>query len=266
DENGLLLKGDILGFKFIKQQSGELFRQFRERPLDDIIFSFSIPASGIEEKENLRSLKLRIKGLPSDFKQEELCFFNQDTVRTGDSLTVAIEKTAPQNTLDIPLGRDILDEFSIKETLMREESQKLHKVALSVIGDETNIVKIVERLHSWIDKNIEKTPTFSLFNSSDVLQMKQGDCTELSILLVGFLRSLGIPSYVNIGLVYQDQRFYYHAWPSAFIGEWIDTDPALSQLIADATHIKLLKGVENQTKLLQFLGGLSIEIVETEYE
>jgi len=266
DDNGMLLKGEVLGFKFLKQEPHSLFTGIKEKPPGDLIFSFSIPSPAIPEKEKLRSLKIEIRGLSPDFDPRHLTFYNQKAAKEKESLILDIEKTAPQRILDIPINREVLQRFSIEERLAKEDSQKLREVAVSVVSEEENILKIVEKLHSWIDVNIEKIPTFSLFNSDDVLKLRQGDCTELSILLVGFLRSLGIPAYVNIGLVYQDGRFFYHAWPSVFIGEWIDTDPALSQLIADATHIKLLKGVENQTGLLKFLGGLKIEVLEARYD
>ncbi|RKY36582.1 MAG: transglutaminase domain-containing protein, partial [Candidatus Omnitrophota bacterium] len=102
----------------------------------------------------------------------------------------------------------------------------------------------------------------SLPNTLDVLEIKEGDCGELSALLVGFLRSVGIPSYVNIGLVYNKGKFFYHAWPSVFVGEWIDTDPAFNQLIADPTHIKLLKGLESQFQISKIIGNVKIEILE----
>jgi hypothetical protein len=67
---------------------------------------------------------------------------------------------------------------------------------------------------------------------------------------------------VNIGLVYEEGRFFYHAWVSLYVGEWIDTDPALNQLIADPTHIKLLKGFKDQFEIFKIIGKLQIEIID----
>lgn len=113
-----------------------------------------------------------------------------------------------------------------------------------------------------MNENIKKVPSITIPNTLDVLKLKQGDCGELSALMAGFLRSLGIPAYVNIGIVYNEGRFFYHAWISAYVGEWIDTDPALNQLIADPTHIKLLTGLENQFELFKIISKIKMEILD----
>ena len=80
--------------------------------------------------------------------------------------------------------------------------------------------------------------------------------------MIAMLRSQEIPSYVNIGLVYSEGRFYYHAWPSVYVGYWIDTDPALGQIIADVRRIKLLKGFNSQFELFKVIGKIKVEIID----
>ena len=267
DERGRLLKAKFLGFEFLKEKPSSLFRKISFSSQTDLILSFSIPVVGILNKDKLTSLEIKIKGLPWDYEARSLNFYNQQVInKEGSDLILRIRRPKPKKILKIPLKEEVLKKAKIKEDYLRESSLKIKKLALSIVGEEKDILKIIKKLFSWIDRNIRKIPTFSLFDSEDVLELKQGDCTELSLLLVSFLRSLGIPSYVNIGLVYQDGRFFYHAWVSVFAGEWIDVDVALSQTIADATHIKLFRGIENQTKLLNFLGNIKIEILKAFYD
>jgi len=57
--------------------------------------------------------------------------------------------------------------------------------------------------------------------------------------------------------------FYYHAWPSVYVGEWVELDPTLGQKTVDATHISVVKGeIADQLKLLGLMGQVSVEIVE----
>lgn len=74
--------------------------------------------------------------------------------------------------------------------------------------------------------------------ASQVARSLEGDCTEVSILLVALLRSLGIPARVASGYVYVDEhmgaspQFAMHSWTQALMdGRWVDLDAALPQPI-----------------------------------
>jgi transglutaminase-like putative cysteine protease len=115
----------------------------------------------------------------------------------------------------------------------------------------------------WVYKNIEKKPTISIPNALEVLRIKQGDCNEHTTLYTALARSAGIPAKIDIGLVYSKGGFYYHAWPEAFVGEWVSLDPTLNQFPADGTHIKFIEGdLDKQVEILSIVGRLSIEILE----
>ena len=58
--------------------------------------------------------------------------------------------------------------------------------------------------------------------TGEVLETKEGDCTDKSILLVSMLKNAGIESYVVYGKKIED---YSHSWVSAKIeGKWIQMD------------------------------------------
>ena len=64
------------------------------------------------------------------------------------------------------------------------------------------------------------------------------------------------------GLLYNDNRFFYHAWAECFIGRWVAIDPLMNQVPADATHVKLVAGdLSEQISLLKVIGRLQIEIL-----
>jgi transglutaminase-like putative cysteine protease len=74
---------------------------------------------------------------------------------------------------------------------------------------------------------------------------------------------MNIPARINVGLVYQDGKFAYHAWPQAWVnGRWYLFEPTFGQFPVDATHIKLLSGnLDKQVQLLR-LSDVSINVVE----
>jgi hypothetical protein len=85
------------------------------------------------------------------------------------------------------------------------------------------------------------------------------DCKALAWRLAGGLRHAGVDADVVLGLVYAAGRgpaFVHHAWVRVPFGDVaLDVDPALGQLVADATHLP--------TALVGELPpGAAIEVVE----
>ena len=123
------------------------------------------------------------------------------------------------------------------------------------------------RIYEWVYANIEKIPVLSFPSALDVLESREGDCNEHTVLFAAMSRTAGVPTRIAIGVVWSDDLngFYYHAWPEVFVGHWVPMDPTLGQEIADATHIKLLEGsIESWPKLAPYLGQLQVEILEVE--
>ena len=88
-----------------------------------------------------------------------------------------------------------------------------------------------------------------------------GDCNEHTYLFVALARSVGIPAQIRIGLVFSRGAFYYHAWPSVWVGEWLEMDPTLEQPVVDATHLALLEGeLDKQLELMKVIGRLSARV------
>lgn len=265
DERGTLLKEEFMGFTFLKEDIDTILGNFKPSTFSDLAYYFSIASSEIKNPYLLKSLTLMVEGLPENLDYKELRDFNQEVFPRKKGLVFKIKQIYPQKVEDIPLDTSGLEKFLREDKFVRFKNPRIKKIVKEVVGKEKNPFKIIRLFEAWINKNIKKTPTFSFSNSLDTLKIKQGDCSELSVLLVSFLRSIGIPSYVNIGLVYQEGRFFYHAWVSAFIGSWFDTDPSLEEVVASPLRIKLFKEFRNQFEVLKLLGKLRIEILDKEY-
>ena len=103
-----------------------------------------------------------------------------------------------------------------------------------------------------------------------MLRQREGDCNEHTYLFVALARAAGLPARIHVGLVYsgmdgQPGVFYYHAWPSVYVGEWVEMDPTLGQPTVDATHLSLVTGeLADQLKLLGLFGRARVDIVGEE--
>ncbi len=121
----------------------------------------------------------------------------------------------------------------------------------------------VAALNSWVFKNLRKTLTSNLTTASQVLQHKAGDCTEHSVLLTALARALKIPARELSGVIYDDEDlvgFGWHAWVEVELdGKWVQVDPSWNESIANATHLKLGAGEDDEGSAN--MGSLGIEIV-----
>jgi hypothetical protein len=114
--------------------------------------------------------------------------------------------------------------------------------------------------------------------AAEVLETRQGDCTEHAVLLAALLRAQGIPSRVVAGLVWCDQFsgerevFGWHLWTQALLdGRWIDLDATLppggpgfhpGHVAMAATALADPAADASWTTLVGALGNLRIEIME----
>lgn len=121
----------------------------------------------------------------------------------------------------------------------------------------------VRKIVNWVYRHVEKKPVLSVPNAMEVLLNKVGDCNEHAVLVAALLRSAGIPSQIETGLVYLRGRFFYHAWNIAYIGKWITADAVFNQFPADVTHIRLIRGEgSEQFDLIGIMGKIKLEILE----
>jgi hypothetical protein len=219
----------------------------------------------IEEPEKTRKSEIYITGV-------DLSLFNLEGAgqRLIDPETglIRIEKRRPDagRSLPIPMTDDSLAEFLASSLLIQSEDSRIRETAARIAGDETNSLIVAERINQWVFDNVRKKITFSLPSAVEVLDSREGDCNEHTTLYVALARAAGVPSKIAIGLVYHKGRFYYHAWPEVYVGEWIAMDPTFGQPVADATHIKLLEGeLDQQAKLMHAIGKIKLSVKSISY-
>ena len=95
-----------------------------------------------------------------------------------------------------------------------------------------------------------------------MLDRRAGDCNEHTVLYTALARAAGLPTVMNAGVVYVDGNFYYHAWPTVWVGDWVAVDPTFDQFPADATHIGFVRGgLDRQVELMKIIGRLAIDVV-----
>src|SRR3990172_3905429 len=121
------------------------------------------------------------------------------------------------------------------ERFIQSDHPKIQAAAHEAIGSETDARLATERLTRWVYRRLKKEYTVSLPDALTVLELKAGDCNEHTVLFTALARAAGIPTRMAAGVVYLNDRFYYHAWPEVWLGQGVGMDPTFGQGPADAT-------------------------------
>jgi transglutaminase-like putative cysteine protease len=139
-----------------------------------------------------------------------------------------------------------------------EIQAKAREIVSKGDSDSVKATKLV----NWVHQNIQKRPVLSVPNALETLRNRVGDCNEHAVLLAALARASSIPAEIESGLVYQNGRFYYHAWNVLHLGRWVTADAVMGQFPADVTHLRFVRGTESQIDLMQMIGKVKLEILQ----
>ncbi len=269
DHDGRVISASsALGFTMEKTEY-ELARQAQEDSRgvatlaidQDVILSTAIRSKAdLGSVEEYDVLRFRLTGV-------ELAGFQLDGGRQtlrGDTLIVRRENWAavePDFSLPYKL-MDMREELEA-EPLIQSDDPRIQREARQAVGRWLRDPKAAaQRLTTRVDRMLEKSVTFSVPSALQVLESRQGDCNEHTVLYVAMARALGLPARTAVGLVYLNNSFFYHAWPEVWLGEWVAVDPTFGQYPADAAHIRfVIGGLAQQVEIIRLIGRLNIEVI-----
>lgn len=100
--------------------------------------------------------------------------------------------------------------------------------------------RAAKQLERWVHRHIRaKHLGVGFASAREVLDRREGDCTEHAVLLAALLRAAGIPARAAVGLMYWHGVFGYHMWTEVHVGGWRSLDATIAGPFVDATHITL---------------------------
>lgn len=209
----------------------------------------------IENPSGLDMLRVEISGI----RKDNLDLDGGRQKLDGDVLT--IRKESLTGHIRGTPEPESLREFLKPTPFIQSDHKNIRKLADNILSTGDTREEKARRLIDWIYKHIEKRPVLSLPDAISTLENRMGDCNEHSVLLAALSRAAGIPARVEAGLVYLKGRFYYHAWNSLYIGEWITADSVFGQFPADVTHIRFVTGEQaDQSDLMGVIGKVRLEV------
>lgn len=263
DSNGLMLKQETpFGWTIEDCDAKEALASGARQGTDDMLTALAVPIQGATARlSSESSVTLRLTG-PS-FLREDLRTQRQ-TVVSLDSNSVEVVVRAEElprgcSKAEIPLN---LSRWLVSTPFIQAQDSRLIKKAQEITGAWTNSMEAAMAIYQWVYTQVEKKPTVSLPSALDVLARPEGDCNEHTYLFTGLARAAGLPCKVRVGLTLHQGQFYYHAWPSVYVGEWLDMDPTRGLPAVNAGYLSLIEGeLAEQMKLMSVIGKLKVEIV-----
>lgn len=171
---------------------------------------------------------------------------------------------------------DLLE--AVKPTrFLQSDRADIVKLARKAIGRTKDAVEAVKRIEAFVADYIEdRSLSVGYASAAEVLESRQGDCSEFAVLTAALCRAVGIPAQVVVGIAYVEdfaghEGFGGHAWTQAYVGnQWVGLDAAFKSSGRgghDAGHIALAVGNGEPADFFNMasaLGGFKIEKLEVE--
>ncbi|HUE77524.1 MAG TPA: transglutaminase-like domain-containing protein [Longimicrobiales bacterium] len=273
DEDGRLVQAESpMGFT-LRRMPYELANQRWDRARSDPALASGygtvIESTAIAANADLGGAEGGLDGLVVRLGNVELEGFDLEGGRQqlrGDTLVIHREESGRMRaSYTLPYDSEGPAAEELEATpLIQAEDPRIVETARRIAAGSTDPADVARRLTDWVYDNVRKDITLSIPSAVQVLETRQGDCNEHTVLYVALARAVGLPTRTAVGLVHIRGRFYYHAWPEVWLDGWVAVDPTLDQYPADASHLRFLTGgLARQIELIRLIGRLELDIIRT---
>ncbi len=282
DPQGRLVRAATpVGFTIERSAFEIAYENFRHRDTVRVARASADPAAGEivaasaiaagQRLEDTRPARLRLRlsvgeggpGGGGDVADLELSGGRQRLL--GDTLEVTREEPggrARRAAYRLPAQDPGLAQWLAPEPLIQSRDPRIAAQARQILegGRVRDPGAAAERLTHWVHANLRREATVGVPAAVQVLAARRGDCNEHTALFVALARAAGLPARAVAGLLSVNGRFYYHAWPEVYLGDWVAVDPTFDQFPADAAHLRLtIGGLARPVELVRLVGRLKLE-------
>ncbi|MGC8895112.1 MAG: transglutaminase-like domain-containing protein [candidate division WOR-3 bacterium] len=254
-----------MDLSFVEEGREKALTQEAGPPLD-LLRTFSIQPEGKPVSRKARTIKYRLRNLEGTLDLELLGV--QDLLEKGSGFVIVEVSSLDPRIVGNRLGEKLPDSmrnlYTKPTSFMQADDPRIKQLADSITRGITGETEKAEAIMRWVFGYLDKRATVTVPSAREVLDMRYGDCNEHSILYGALARASGIPTVVLAGLVWQEGRFYYHAWNASYVdGMWVGVDPIAGEFPASCGHIILKIGeIERQSEIIPVVGKLRIEVLE----
>ncbi len=247
----------------------------------DIAFSTIIkPDLTIERPREVRTGRFeltgisseKIRNLPFDDGSQSLLELMDDHAVIQTVSQVFREEDSPS----LPIADKKVQKYLEPTYFCQSDDPGIVGLARDIISQESNAWRAAKKIAEWVSQEIRANYDVGFASAKEVLNNREGDCSEHTVLTVALCRAVGIPARSALGIMYGQGLFAYHMWSEVFVGRWVNLDAKWlaveeqsGEYYTDATHIKLGRSnldenifKEMAQAISEIMGRLSIEVIE----
>ena len=251
---------------FRRRDTARVARRSAAPDLGEVV-SVTALAAGLREglpEAGLPHLRVRLSGV--DLTGFDRLLAGPRQHLAGDTLEVTRETALQAHTAPyrLPARDTALARWLQPEPLIQSRDPRIAAQARLIVGGgrDRSPARAAELLTHWVHGNLRREMATKVPSAEKVLETRRGDCNEYTTLYVALARAAGLPARTVAGLVYLNGRFYYHAWPEVYLGDWVAVDPTFDQYPADAAHLRFaIGGLARQVELFPLVGRLKLEVL-----
>ena len=191
---------------------------------------------------------------------------NQEVIEAADGVvTLRVSRAAISAE---EASADELAPYLEPDRYIQSQHADIVAIADSLQASGATGLQLAEDIAQWVNAYIVHKNFGQGFASAvDILDSKEGDCTEHSVLLAAVLRAAGFPARVAVGLAYNDGSLVGHMWTEVYVDGW----HTLDALDLSASPVRIRLSVSRDQRALgesglvnaySIVGGLEAEVVE----
>ena len=242
------------------------------KPADIFKNSLIVPDRLINRPEKLKSLTIKIifPDTPQAFPEDD-----RQKIISSDKKSVTIKTSLLKETqgIKMPFQTEGMERYLSPTDFEQSASSSIISVARELTWTQDNALSASIKIIEWANAYIKKTSSKRGYLSAlEVLETKEGDCTEYAVLASTVAKAAGLPSRLSAGIVYLEGSFGYHIWNDIWVGYWHPFDSSSGNTYINPSYIKLWTGTGDSGGLrdasiavLNAFNGAKIKIIETEY-
>jgi len=249
-------RGD--GFAMERAAFEIVYENFKKRDTARVARSSAAPGRG--DIVPLTALAAGVTATPAARTRMVLRLHGRDSVEILQPGALAAH-AAPYR---LPSRDTALARWLAPEPLIQSRDPRIAAQTRQIIGRERSPARVAELLTHWVARSLHRSPAsaVSVPSAVKVLAVRRGDCNEATTLFVALARAAGLPARTVSGLIYLNDRFYYHAWAEIYLAGWLAVDPTFDQFPADAARLRIATGgLARQAELVPLIGRLKLEVL-----
>ncbi len=183
-----------------------------------------------------------------------------------------------EESVSLPVEEDGFQAYLRPTTFVQSDDPAIQDTAREIVGEEKNVWRAAKKIALWVRDEMTANYDVGFATATEILENREGDCSEHTVIMVALCRAVGIPARAAVGVMYGDGIFAYHMWPEVYAGQWINldakwmaVDEETGEFYTDATHIKFGRSnldeniFEEMVKAIsEIIGKLDIRVLDFE--